>query len=282
MVGVSTRASGRRPGRRTSDPTAAWPRAAGRADRAGAVRRAAVLRRRASRCCWSLPRWSPPWSAPGSASRRSVAGIESRRRRPVGHPAVPHPGRPRARSRWPASRCCPGWSASTSRSAPSRCCAAPARSPSGPRLVWAVAALRLDRAAGRGRSAARSPGPGQLWTYLSNIPAGKGLLLSGALRAGVVLAGPAVGPARREGAGRTAGRRRAVRAAAAAAHRPRVQLVLARPGHGLDGVARGRGDRLGRRAGRGGDLPGRPAGPAGGGAAAVLQAGHLVRVHRRR
>ena len=101
------------------------------------------------------------------------------------------------------------------------------------------------------------------------------------LRAAVDLAVPAVAAARGEGAGGTAGRNRVVRAAAAAADRPRVELVLARHGDDLDGTARGRGHRLGRRAGGDDDLPGQGPAAAGDGVTEVQQAGDLVCVHRR-
>ena len=140
----------------------------------------------------------------------------------------------------------------------------------------------VDRAADRrARTRARSRPRPRIWEYVSNIAAGKGLLLSAACGAGSVLLVPAEPAARRERAGRAAGRDRVVRAAAAAADRARVQLGLSRPVDGADGAARGDGQRLGRRARRGDRLPGPAARTAGHGHAALLPAGDLVRADRR-
>ncbi len=121
-----------------------------------------------------------------------------------------------------------------------------------PIAVWASHGLGRRPPSSRsscwpGRSAARSPVPAQLWAYLSNIPAGKGLLLSGVCGlASLWLARLSV----RHGEKVPAELRVGVALFGllpVAADRARVQLVLARPGDGLDGAARGRGDRLGRR-----------------------------------
>ena len=281
MVGVSTRASGGPAGRRTSDPR---PRAAQLpAEPVGPVRFAGLL---SSGARFALLLVAAALVAAlvgaGISQPPAVAGIEE-------SPAAVRLGIPLFRTLVDLGAVTVaglGAAVPDARLRPAGANRA-GDAPRPPDRRLGVAGLGCRPPSSRsccwpGRSAAHSRGPAQLWAYLSNIPAGKGLLLSGVcglasfwlarlsvrhgekvpaeLRVGVALFG----------------------LLPAAAHRARVQLVLARPGHGLDGAARGRGHGVGRRAGRGGDLPGRPAGPAGGGAAPVLQAGHLVRVHRRR